>query len=89
MIERLPCFATVTPHEATKSATVEEILKEPILSPPVPTISIAFWRSSLGIGKGIANSRITSAAAAIALTSVYLSSDIPNKNSLILSSLIS
>ena len=37
----MPCLATGTPHDATTKADVVEMLKEPDLSPPVPTISRA------------------------------------------------
>ena len=37
----LPCFATVTPAPATTKAVAVDILRVPIPSPPVPTMSIA------------------------------------------------
>ena len=40
VIARLPCLATGTPHAATTSAAVVEMLKVPDPSPPVPTMSI-------------------------------------------------
>src|SRR5208283_1208237 len=38
--ERLPCFATGMPEEATTIAVVVEILNVPDISPPVPQVSI-------------------------------------------------
>src|SRR5574344_937866 len=43
---RLPCFATERPHEAAAIADIELILKLPLLSPPVPTISVTSSVSS-------------------------------------------
>ena len=37
----LPCFATGTPQDATTKADVVDMLNDPDLSPPVPTISRA------------------------------------------------
>ena len=38
-IERLPCFATGTPHAATTIAAHDEMLNVPDRSPPVPHVS--------------------------------------------------
>ena len=37
--DRLPCFATVTPHAATTIAAADEMLNVPDRSPPVPHVS--------------------------------------------------
>jgi hypothetical protein len=39
--DRLPCFATVTPHAAMTSALAEDTLNVPARSPPVPHVSNA------------------------------------------------
>ena len=37
--DRFPCFAPLTPHAATTTAALDEILKVPARSPPVPHVS--------------------------------------------------
>ena len=60
---RPPCLATLTPAAATTNIAAVEILKVLLPSPPVPHISSS--SSGLCVITGVANSRITSAAAAI------------------------
>jgi len=87
--ERLPCLATKEPIEAQRIATVEEILKLPILSPPVPTMSINSGRSVSSTGSATALARMTDAAAASASTGIVSSSFIESRNARISSSFIS
>ena len=61
----LPCLATGTPQDATTNAEVVDMLKEPDLSPPVPTISRA---SEWSPGSLSPWARISVAEAAISST---------------------
>jgi len=63
---RPPCLATRAPAAAATKVAAVEMLKEWDPSPPVPTMSTRWVRSS--IETGVANSRITCAAAAISPT---------------------
>ena len=67
---RLPCLATVPPAAATTNMTVEEMLKECAPSPPVPTMSMKLRRSATWTG--LANWRMTSAAAVISPMDSFL-----------------
>ena len=60
---RPPCLATRAPAAAATKVDAVEMLKVCELSPPVPTMSTRFERSATTTG--VANSRITVAAAAI------------------------
>ena len=40
VIDLFPCFATFSPHAEDRMAVAVEILKLPLLSPPVPQVSI-------------------------------------------------
>ena len=64
--ERPPCLATFAPAAAATNMAVVEILKVFAPSPPVPTISTSPFLSATGTG--VANSRITAAAAVISET---------------------
>ena len=61
---RFPCLATMHPRELKTKDVVLEILKLPLLSPPVPTISIRRSRKDLSKDSFMECSRITLAAAA-------------------------
>ena len=56
--DRLPCFATFTPHAATTTAAADETLNVPERSPPVPHVSNT---SPGGVASGTACSRIVRA----------------------------
>ncbi|MCY1514013.1 hypothetical protein D9M68_485390 [compost metagenome] len=60
---RLPCLAIGTPAAAATNMAVVEILKVWLPSPPVPHMSSR--SSGLGVTTGVANSRMTCAAAVI------------------------
>ena len=61
--DRLPCFATRAPPAAATNIDAVEMLNVCDASPPVPTMSSSAALSSTSTG--VANSRITCAAAAI------------------------
>ena len=63
--ERLPCFATLAPAPAATSALAVEMLNVPLVSPPVPQVSI---RWVFPTSTRVARRRITAAAAAISST---------------------
>ena len=60
---RLPCLATLAPAPAATNMAVVEILNVWVPSPPVPTMSTK-WLLSATV-TGVANSRMTIAAAEI------------------------
>ena len=62
---RLPCLATLPPAAATTKVQAVEMLKVPVASPPVPTMSTTCSPSTF---TPVASSRITCAAAAISST---------------------
>lgn len=63
---RLPCLAIGTPAAAATNMAVVEMLKVWLPSPPVPHMSSR--SSGLGVTTGVANSRMTCAAAVISPT---------------------
>jgi hypothetical protein len=67
---RPPCLATRAPAAAATKVEAVEMLKVCAPSPPVPTMSSSWRRSATGTG--VANSRITWAAAAISPTVSFL-----------------
>src|SRR5690606_5188938 len=67
---RLPCLATRAPAAAATKLDAVEMLKVWAPSPPVPTMSTRWVRSATATGR--ANSRSTSAAAAISPTVSFL-----------------
>ena len=64
--ERLPCLATGTPAPAMTKAAVVEMLKVPLWSPPVPTMSVS--GRGCGACTATALSRMARAQPAISAT---------------------